>query len=71
MAMKRKPKPNGQHLTREQRDIIQVGIQNRSNKADIDRTLGKDATTIETNGTYHFVLELTSCLPVIIVRPKI
>lgn len=44
--MKRKPKPNGQHLTREQRDIIQVGIQNRSNKVDIARTLGKDATTI-------------------------
>lgn len=34
------------HLTLDERKIIQTGIENRSNKVDIARTIGKDATTI-------------------------
>ena len=34
------------HLTLEQRKIIQAGIENRSSKAAIAQTIGKDATTV-------------------------
>lgn len=34
------------HLTLEERKIIQMGIENRSRKVDIARTIGKDPTTI-------------------------
>lgn len=34
------------HLTKEERKIIQTGIENRSRKVDIARTIGKDPTTI-------------------------
>ena len=44
--MKRKQKHDGTHLTLEERKIIQAGIENSSTKADISRTIGKDATTI-------------------------
>ena len=44
--MKRKQLHNGTHLTYEQRRIIQTGIENNSTKADIARTIGKDATTV-------------------------
>ena len=44
--MKRKQVHDGTHLTLDERKIIQVGIENNSTKADIARTIGKDATTI-------------------------
>ncbi len=44
--MKRKQKHDCTHLTLEERKIIQVGIENSSTKADISRTIGKDATTV-------------------------
>ena len=44
--MKRKQKHNGTHLTLNERKIIQAGIENGSTKADIARTIGKDATTV-------------------------
>ena len=37
---------DNKHLTLDERKIIQTGIENRSNKVDIARTIGKDATTI-------------------------
>ena len=37
---------NNKHLTLDERKIIQTGIENRSNKIDIARTIGKDPTTI-------------------------
>lgn len=37
---------NNKHLTLDERKIIQTGIENRSNKAGIARTIGKDPTTI-------------------------
>jgi Transposase and inactivated derivatives, IS30 family len=44
--MKRKQLHNGTHLTYDERRIIQAGIENNSTKADIARTIGKDATTV-------------------------
>ena len=44
--MKRKQIHDGTHLTLEDRKIIQAGIENSSTKADIARTIGKDATTV-------------------------
>ena len=44
--MKRKQLHNGTHLTLDERKIIQAGIENSSTKADIARTIGKDATTV-------------------------
>lgn len=44
--MKRKQMHDGTHLTLEERKIIQTGIENNSTKADIARTIGKDATTV-------------------------
>ena len=41
-----KPVHNNKHLTLDERKIIQTGIENRSNKVDIARTIGKDPTTI-------------------------
>ncbi|MHC1787610.1 MAG: transposase [Christensenellales bacterium] len=55
--MKRKLQHNGQHLTLEQRRIIQTGIENRSNKVDIARTIGKDATTVSKEIRTHRVLK--------------
>ncbi len=37
---------NNKHLTLDERKIIQTGIENRSKKVDIARTIGKDATTV-------------------------
>lgn len=37
---------DGTHLTLEERKIIQAGVENGATKADIARTIGKDATTI-------------------------
>lgn len=37
---------DNKHLTLDERKIIQIGIENRSNKIDIAKTIGKDATTI-------------------------
>ena len=45
--MKKKPqKPDATHLTLEERKIIEAGIGNGATKADIGRTIRKDATTI-------------------------
>jgi IS30 family transposase len=44
--MKRKQKHDYAHLTLDHRKIIQAGIENNSTKADIARTIGKDATTL-------------------------
>jgi IS30 family transposase len=44
--MKRKQLHDGTHLTLDERKIIQAGIENDSTKADIARTIGKDATTV-------------------------
>jgi IS30 family transposase len=44
--MKWKQTHDGTHLTLEERKIIQTGIENNSAKADIARTIGKDATTV-------------------------
>jgi len=44
--MKRKQIHDNTHLSLEQRKIIQTGIENNSTKADIARTIGKDATTV-------------------------
>lgn len=44
--MKRKQLHDSTHLTLESRRIIQAGIENNSTKADIARTIGKDATTV-------------------------
>lgn len=37
---------DNKHLTLDERKIIQTGIENRSNKIDIARTIGKDPTTV-------------------------
>lgn len=37
---------DNKHLTLNERKIIQTGIENRSNKIDIARTIGKDPTTV-------------------------
>lgn len=37
---------DNKHLTLDERKIIQTGIENRSNKVDIARTIGKDSTTV-------------------------
>ena len=42
----RKPKHDNKHLTFQEREIIQLGIEKRSSKADIARTIAKDPTTI-------------------------
>jgi IS30 family transposase len=44
--MKRNQKHDGTHLTLDERKVIQIGIENGSTKADIARTIGKDATTV-------------------------
>ena len=44
--MKRKQIHDCTHLTLNNRKIIQAGIENDSTKADIARTIGKDATTV-------------------------
>ena len=46
--MKQKPH-DCTHLTKEERKIIQAGIENGSTKAAIARTIGKDPTTVATN----------------------
>ena len=37
---------DNKHLTLNERKIIQTGIENRSNKVDIARTIGKDPSTV-------------------------
>jgi IS30 family transposase len=44
--MRREQVHDGAHLTLEDRKVIQKGIENGATKADIARTIGKDATTI-------------------------
>ena len=45
------------HLTLESRKIIQTGIENGSTKADIARTIGKDATTVAKESRKHRTLK--------------
>jgi len=44
--MKKKQAHDCTHLTLDERKIIQAGIENGATKADIARTIGKDATTV-------------------------
>lgn len=44
--MRRKQNHDCTHLTLEERKIIQAGIESAATKADIARTIGKDATTV-------------------------
>ena len=46
---------DNKHLTLDERKIIQTGIENRSNKVDIARTIGKDATTIAKNQKASYI----------------
>jgi len=55
--MKRKVKHDGTHLTLNERKIIQAGIENGSTKADIARTIGKDATTIAKEIRRHRIIK--------------
>jgi len=55
--MKRKQIHDGTHLTIEERKIIQAGIENNSTKADIARTIGKDATTVAKEIRKHLKLK--------------
>jgi IS30 family transposase len=51
--MAKKIRTNNKHLTLEERQIIQTGIENGSNKVDIARTLAKDPSTISKEITKH------------------
>jgi IS30 family transposase len=55
--MKRKRLHNGTHLIKNQHEAIQVGIENGFAKADIVRTIGKDATTVEKEIRRHRLLK--------------
>ena len=48
---------DNKHLTLDDRKIIQTGIENRSNKVDIARTLGKDPSTIAKEIKKHRILK--------------
>lgn len=48
---------DNKHLTLDDRKIIQTGIENRSNKIDIAKTIGKDATTIAKEIRKHRVFK--------------
>lgn len=71
--MKRKQKHDGTHLTLEERKIIQSGIENGGTKADIARTIGKDATTVAKEIRKHreFKPRNTFNRPVLCARIKI
>jgi IS30 family transposase len=58
MIMKRKQVHDGTHLTLEERKVIQAGIENGSTKADMARTIGKDATTVAKEIRRHRELKL-------------
>jgi len=55
--MKRKQKHDNAHLTLDNRKIIQAGIENNSTKADIARTIGKDASTVAKEIRKHRILK--------------
>ena len=55
--MKRNQIHDNTHLTLDERKIIQVGIEKSSTKADIARTIGKDATTVAKEIRKHRVLK--------------
>lgn len=71
--MKRKPKHDGTHLTLDERKVIQAGIENGATKADIARTIGKDATTVAKEIRKHreFKPRNTFNRPVLCARMKI
>ncbi len=48
---------DNKHLTLDERKIIQTGIENRSKKVDIARTIGKDATTVAKEIRKHRVFK--------------
>lgn len=70
--MARKQTHDNTHLSLEQRKIIQVGIENNSTKADIARTIGKDATTVAKEIRKHrmFKPRNTHCRPVLCANLK-
>jgi IS30 family transposase len=70
--MKRKVKHDGTHLTLNERKIIQAGIENGSTKADIARTIGKDATTIAKEIRRHRIIKPRNTYnrPVICAKQK-
>lgn len=49
---------DNKHLTLDERKIIQTGIENRSNKVDIARTIGKDPTTVAKEIRKHRTFKL-------------
>ena len=51
-----KQKLNQEHLTLDMRKIIQTGIENRSNKISIAKTIGKDPTTVAKEIRRHRVI---------------
>jgi IS30 family transposase len=56
LSKKRKNPHDHNHLTLDQRKVIQVGIENGSTKAAISRNIGKDATTVAKEIRKHRVL---------------
>ena len=70
--MKRKQKHDNTHLTLDERKVIQAGIENDSTKADIARTIGKDATTIAKEIRKHRILKPrnTYNIPVLCAKLK-
>lgn len=71
--MKRKQLHNSSHLSLENRKIIQAGIENNATKADISRTIGKDATTIAKEIRKHRIFKPRNPFnrPVMCVRQKV
>jgi len=73
IIMKRKAKHDGTHLTLNERKIIQAGIESGSTKADIARTIGKDATTVAKEIRRHRIIKPRNTYnrPVICAKQKI
>ena len=50
---------DNKHLTLDERKIIQTGIENRSRKINIARTIGKDPTTVAKEIRKHIIIKQT------------
>ena len=63
---------DNKHLSLNDRKIIEQGIENRCNKVDIARTLGKDPTTIAKEIRLHreFNLEIHSIIQIFVLILK-
>ena len=55
--MNKKQKRYYNHLTIEERLVIQTGIENEARKSDIAKTLGKDASTIAKEIRSHLTIK--------------